>query len=368
LEERTGAQNSYSVVETGVDTQGGPVADVTVIIPTHNRRVLLARTLHSVLSQRGVDFAVVVVDDGGADGTSERVEALGDPRITVVRHSVPRGVSAARNSGIALSDTPWLAFVDDDDLWAPTKLQAQLETLRGAESKGWSCTGAVDVDSQCRLLWQHGAVPDPDGVATQLLMRNVIPGGGSGVMAARLLVESVGGFDEALSNLADWDFYVRLGLAGSLAPVPPPLLAYYVHPQGMAHDVARSIREFAYLDVKYGRQRRERQVVLDAGDWLSYLATLAYSGRRRGMGARLQWQLLVRHHRPPSVKTVLKGWAPTEVLDIYYERRRVVLPDGWGPAIEAWLPSYTSGWLDAASVDAGGRYDRVAALRDARIH
>jgi hypothetical protein len=64
---------------------------------------------------------------------------------------------------------------------------------------------------------------------------------------------------------------------------------------------------------------------------------------------------------------VLKGWAPKQLLEVYYERRRVVLPDGWGPAIDAWLPQYTSGWLDAAAVDAGGRYDRVAALRCASI-
>jgi glycosyltransferase involved in cell wall biosynthesis len=100
--------------------------DVTVVIPTHNRKELLDRTLRSVLAQEDVDLSVVVVDDGSADGTEAFVQALADPRVSVVRHPEARGVSAARNTGIARATTTWLAFVDDDDLWAPTKLRAQL--------------------------------------------------------------------------------------------------------------------------------------------------------------------------------------------------------------------------------------------------
>ena len=107
------------------------MAEVTVVIPTHNRRALLARTLHSVLAQRHVDLAVVVVDDGGSDGTAKALDDLNDTRVTVVRHDRPRGVSAARNSGIAKAVTPWLAFVDDDDLWAPAQAPVAARRVGG---------------------------------------------------------------------------------------------------------------------------------------------------------------------------------------------------------------------------------------------
>ena len=123
---------------------------VTVVIPTHNRRELLHRTLRSVLAQRDVGLSVLVVDDGSAEEVAPSVEALGDPRVTVLRHPVARGVSAARNTGIAAATTPWVAFVDDDDLWAPVKLRAQLDALAATQGARWACTGSINVDLACR--------------------------------------------------------------------------------------------------------------------------------------------------------------------------------------------------------------------------
>jgi glycosyltransferase involved in cell wall biosynthesis len=327
-----------------------------VIIPTHNRRVLLARTLHSVLNQQDVDLAVVVVDDGGSDGTEAAVAGLKNPRVSVVRHPSPRGVSSARNSGIARAETPWLAFVDDDDLWAPTKLRSQLDALRDEPAAGWSCAGAVQIDGRCRVSgWQ--APPTTPEVADQLLSQNVVPGGGSGVVASRELTLSVGGFDEALSNLADWDFYVRLALQSPLAAVDRPHVGYFIHVQGMAHDVDRSAREYRYLDVKYGAERHARDVALNDQTWLSYLAVLAYSGGRRWSGTRMHAELMLRHGQWRSLLSVGKGLAPLRVRQAHDRGREIVLPQDWGQEATTWLAPYASGWLDEATTRGGGRYD-----------
>src|SRR5690349_1209363 len=100
---------------------------VSVVIPTRNRRELLLRAVRSVLHQREVSLSVVVVDEASTDGSADAVRALGDPRVQVVRHASPRGVSQARNTGLQQVQSPWVAFLDDDDLWAPDKLSAQLE-------------------------------------------------------------------------------------------------------------------------------------------------------------------------------------------------------------------------------------------------
>src|SRR6476620_3195330 len=95
---------------------------VSVIVPTHNRVRLLPLTLQSVLWQQGVQLEVIVVDDASAADVRGTVEALDDPRVRVLRQELPQGVCMARNRGVAEAGGSWVAFVDDDDLWAPDKL------------------------------------------------------------------------------------------------------------------------------------------------------------------------------------------------------------------------------------------------------
>ena len=135
---------------------------VTVVIPTRNRRDLLLRTLDSALSQRGVDVVVVIVDDGGNDGTADAVRALHGHNVRLIRHEVSMGVSAARNVGLAVAETPWIAFVDDDDIWAPDKLQAQVHAIAVNGAAEWSCVGAVHIDSTMSILGMHEALSSGD--------------------------------------------------------------------------------------------------------------------------------------------------------------------------------------------------------------
>src|SRR2546421_12955356 len=100
--------------------------EATVIIPTRDRWPLLAVTLCGALAQEGVTLEVIVVDDGSVDQTPRRLAEVIDERVRVIRHPSSRGVAAARNSAIAAARGEWLAFLDDDDLWAPHKLRIQL--------------------------------------------------------------------------------------------------------------------------------------------------------------------------------------------------------------------------------------------------
>ena len=119
--------------------------DVSVIVPTRNRSALLATTLRTVVRQRDVDLEVIVVDDGSTDDTGGVVAALDDPRVLLIRCPPPGGVSAARNVGAAEAHGEWLAFLDDDDLWAPDKLACQLRAAREA-GRDWVYGGAVVIE------------------------------------------------------------------------------------------------------------------------------------------------------------------------------------------------------------------------------
>jgi glycosyltransferase involved in cell wall biosynthesis len=261
-----------------------------VVIPTHDRRVFFAQTLKSVLWQRAVDLEVVVVDDASTTHPVEVVDSFHDRRVRMIHHDDARGVSVARNDGAAVAQTKWLAFVDDDDVWAPEKLSKQ---LRAANTTGrrWSYTGAVRVDEGLRAINEYRALP-AQKLAHQLRRWNCVPGGGSGVLLDRsIIAEDEPIFDSSLKHFADWELWIRLAERGLPEAVDEPLVGYRIHstnkalePEGMVEDVRYIERRHGihpdwgaidhYLAWLYQRAGRRRRA-------LSYFAAAAARGQMR---------------------------------------------------------------------------------------
>ena len=130
-----------------------------------------------------------------------------------------------------------------------------------------------------------------------------------------------------------------------MAPVFRFHIGYLVHAAGMAHDVRRSEEEYAYLDVKYGHERRRRGVALEQVDWRLYLASLAYNGNQIRTGIRLHAELLTRYRRWRSARTILLGLAPERIRR---SRTGQWVPPAPDPDLEAetrgWLASYARPW------------------------
>jgi glycosyltransferase involved in cell wall biosynthesis len=274
-------------------------ADVTVVLPTRDRRRFLARSLASALAQTDVAFEVVVVDDGSCDGTFEWLESRGDERIRVVRHPEPRGVATARNTGVAAARTPWLAFLDDDDVWAPGKLAQQLARARASPESRWVCSGEVTLNSTLRIVGM-ASPPAPERALVALLAENVVPGGGSGVLAATDLVREVGAFDSSLGLLADWDLWIRLATEVPPAVVDRPLVGYVRHSGNMSWNVAPLVNEFATVDRKHAALRTQLGVWPNANRWSSWVTDAhRQAGRRRAaIGADLREAFHGRTARP----------------------------------------------------------------------
>jgi glycosyltransferase involved in cell wall biosynthesis len=223
---------------------------VSVLIPTRDRCQRLVTTLRSALAQRDVNLEVVVVDDGSEDGTSKMVAGLGDPRIRLIRNESPRGESGARNRGLEVTRGVWVAFLDDDDLWAPDKLDRQLQALRDTRRE-WAYTGDVVVDGEFRIL-SGGPPPSPEEVIETLGRYNSVPAGASNVIVSSLLLSQVGPFDTALRRTADWDMWLRLARDGPPAWVRSPLVANCIHGANMYKDMTILFHE---LDVLARRHR-----------------------------------------------------------------------------------------------------------------
>ena len=266
---------------------------VTVVIPTKDRYDLLRRTIACVLRQDVEDVRLVVVDDGGTDGTHRRLSALDAP-ITVLRNETSQGVSRARNRGLDAAETEWVAFLDDDDLWAPGKLTRQLAALSARPECRWACSSTVTFTERGELT-HVSRPPETSDVAVAVLRANVVPGGGSGVLASTDLVRAVGGFDARLSSIADWECWLRLAQRSPVAAVASCDVGYRSHPASMSHSLAGPEDELRVLRTTHDALYVAAGVEVDRRAWLWWLQSLAYAGGSWVAGARRSVELARWH-------------------------------------------------------------------------
>jgi glycosyltransferase involved in cell wall biosynthesis len=241
-----------------------------VVVPTRNRSALLRMTLRSVLGQRDVDVEVIVVDEGSTDDTPAALAALADARVRVIRHDTPRGVASARNRGAAEACGDWLAFVDDDDLWAPDKLARQLQ-VAAMSGRDWAYAGSVNITDHGHIVYGRPPLA-PEKVVEALPRYNAIPGGGSNVVMRRTTWMRVGPFDTRLRNTEDWEMWIRLVKEGPPACVCRPLVAYRVHESNSSLDVAEIVRGTKLIEA----------IHQTTADWGRLHRWLAESCLRRG--------------------------------------------------------------------------------------
>jgi glycosyltransferase involved in cell wall biosynthesis len=313
-----------------------PAPLVTVVIPTHNRSHLLRRTLGTVLAQREVDFEVIVVDDGSHDQTAASLNSVTDPRVRVVRHSSATGVAAARNSGLDVARGQWVAFVDDDDLWAPDKLAAQVRAAGAHPGAGWVVVGEVTVDPSLRVL--GGRRPPHGREFAEVLRYNIVPAGGSGTMVRTDLARSLGGFNTDLTILADWDLWIRLFLAAPAAQVSRPLVAYRVHPSSMSHDTSSVAEELEVLLVAYGPARRQHRIRFLHLPWLQWLICIELERGDRAQALRTALGTLGHLGELPAFVPVFLG-------GVRRSRRR---SRRWRRESAAWLAASARGQAECA--------------------
>ena len=145
------------------------------------------------------------------------------------------GTSAARNTGIAATTAPLIAFLDADDWWAPEKLAAQVAALESHPGTDVVYTAAMMVTEGTGAMALDPAVVEGDAVPS-LLLRNSIPGSASSVMVRRALVDRVGGFDETVRYAEDWEYWLRLAKASPFARVETPHVFINVRPGSLGRN------------------------------------------------------------------------------------------------------------------------------------
>lgn len=207
---------------------------VSVIIPTYNREKEISAAVESVLKQTYQNIELIVVDDGSTDATLKKLSKYDDKIRVVCQDNA--GPSAARNHGVSVSNGEIIAFLDSDDLYLPTKISRQVEVLQRVDGAVPCCLCNAIVCSPSgreKMSFDLAMLKSfyPEGIwkdITRVLITRFILFT-QAVAIRREAFLKLGGFDEHLQIMEDFDLALRLSLAGPWAYIKTSLVIYHAY-------------------------------------------------------------------------------------------------------------------------------------------
>ncbi len=284
---------------------GDRIPLVSIIIPAYNAAETIVSTLCSVTAQTYPHIEIIVVDDGSRDDTASIVRQLGsaDPRIRLITQP-NAGVAAARNAGIEQASGEFVAPIDADDLWHPTKIEKQMQVmLGGGDDLGFVYCFCRLIDAQDKVICSQYPVTCRGRALHRHLFTNFV-GNGSALLTRKSVVLRAGGYDTNLrqrgaEGCEDLLLQLKVAREYSVDLVPEYLVGYRVTPSSMSQNDQRMLR--SWMQVMQIMRHECRQVprfVFDwgaAGEYYRYYR-LARTGVARGQ-ARDATQALIRAFR-----------------------------------------------------------------------
>ena len=198
----------------------------SVVIPTHNRSLLLKRAINSVLNQTYANFEVIIVDDHSTDDTSEILESYKNTRLKYMLNQRNKGACGARNTGIFVAKGKWVAFLDDDDVWYEDKLKKQYELiLKGKKTVGLVCSDYEIFKGEGKKIVE--VKNRPSGWVREKILYGGCIGCLSSVCVRIDILIDINGFDETFPSNQDQDLYLRVAKVSEFSSVPETLVYIY---------------------------------------------------------------------------------------------------------------------------------------------
>lgn len=204
---------------------------VSVIIPSYNGERFIEDAMESVRNQTCENWELIIVDDASVDGSKDVVRKyITDRRIKLIEHRYNKGIPKTKNAGLAVARGKYVAFLDQDDIWMPSKLELQL-TCFESEGKniGLVCTGMIFIDEDMKIRGVFEGFDDSD---QKELLKNLYlnPRNSSSLMMIeRECLSQVGTFDESLAGWDDYELLMRIGTRFQVKYVRTPLVRKRVH-------------------------------------------------------------------------------------------------------------------------------------------
>jgi len=234
---------------------------VSIVIPTYNHAPMLQRALATVVEQTYQNWNAIVVNNFSTDNTLEVVAAFNDPRIQCVNFRNNGVIGASRNEGIALATGKYVAFLDSDDTWFPTKLEKCVEILESGSDLVCHAEYWIDESGKSRLV-AYG----PSQAATH---HNLIYKGNristSATVVRAALLKEVHGFDVSpeLISTEDYDLWIRLAAkSDKFAFISEPLGEYHRHDNNVSANIEKHLAaELALLAKHFSANTRFENMV-----------------------------------------------------------------------------------------------------------
>ena len=304
---------------------------VSIILPTFNRLQYLRPAVDSILAQSFADWELIIADDGSDEETGAFLRTLTAlPRVHVLWLSHTGRPAAVRNAALREARGEFVAFMDSDDLWLPSKLDTQIRSLRSHRARKWAYTEftLIDAAGDARPGDRDARWPSPEGWIHEALLRMDAIVAMPTVVACRSLVEHVGGFDQKLFTCEDYDMWLRLAARSEVDVIREPLVQIRRHAEHYADDITslegwRSVLEKtrgAGLErcmdsIVQGERARVSSMLATrhatcgnrGGLWQTLLQSWPYSWRYR------RWWLsaiaaTARAYAPASLRTAVRSY------------------------------------------------------------
>jgi glycosyltransferase involved in cell wall biosynthesis len=231
----------------GNSQTGSSLPAVSIVMTAYNVADYIGEAIQSALAQTFTDFELIVIDDASTDNTLDVAMRNTDPRLRLVR-SPHQGAPAQMRKGVELARAPYLAFLDGDDLWHPSKLENHVAFLNAHPEVDLTFSWSRIIDERGRDTGLTTCAREGPTSFSELLADNVI-GNGSALVLRREALAAAGGIDATLPAGYDLDAWLRVGLLrpGNLWAIPE-FLTYYRRRRGqMTGDVALMERSFDLL-------------------------------------------------------------------------------------------------------------------------
>lgn len=180
---------------------------VSIIMPAYNRGYTIGNAIQSVLGQTSPNWELIIVDDGSEDNTEDVVKAFSDSRIVYMKNEQNKGANYSRNRGCKAAKGRFLAFLDSDNIWKETMIKRQLNVLENSEDKvAFAFCKQEVIDKKVHIF--PSVEFDVDNLGKTLRRGNVVDT--NTAILKREVLEAVGGFDDHMPRMQDWELFFRI--------------------------------------------------------------------------------------------------------------------------------------------------------------
>lgn len=223
---------------------------ISVIIPTYNRENVILESVQSVLNQTYKNIEVIVVDDNSNDGTHEIIKKINDNRLRYYRLDRNFGANYARNFGIKKSKGNYIAFQDSDDIWYNTKLEKQIFLLNSLPSEYAMvfCSLKKDYGKDRIIPVKKNKIYD-GYLFKELKFQNFIST--QTILCEKSAIDKIGGFDNSLPALQDWDFVLKISKLYKIAHLKEVLVDLRISKNSITKNHSRVLDAMYLLFDKY---------------------------------------------------------------------------------------------------------------------